>query len=220
MSPADAVYVVPDRSATASIIWLHGLGADGHDFEPVVDALGLASRGVRVVLPHAPLRPVTINGGYVMRAWYDVRNPDLTRDQDPEGIRDSTSLMTQRIEDEKALGMAPGRILLAGFSQGGAVALHTGLRYPERLAGIIALSTYLPLSGRLAKEAHEENRSTPIFMGHGTNDPLIPLAHAEASVRQLTSLGYGVEFRRYGMPHAVCPEEIADIGRWLQRVLD
>jgi phospholipase/carboxylesterase len=220
MSPADAIHVVPDRPATASIIWLHGLGADGHDFEPVVHALGLAQRGVRVVLPHAPQRPVTINGGYVMRAWYDVRDPDLTHDQDAEGIRASAALVTRRIEDEKALGIVPGRILLAGFSQGGAVALHTGLRYPERLAGIIALSTYLPLSGQLAKEAHEENRNTPIFMGHGISDPLIPLVQGEASVQELTSLGYAVEFRRYGMPHGVCPQEIEHIDRWLQTVLD
>jgi len=219
MSIADAVYVVPDIPASASIIWLHGLGADGHDFEPVIEALGLGARGIRAVLPHAPERPVTINGGYVMRAWYDVCSPDLTREQDAEGIGASAALVQQRIEQEMDLGIAPGRIVLAGFSQGGAVVIHAGLRYPRPLAGVIALSAYLPLAEQAAAQAHEANQSTPIFMAHGISDPLIPLAQGEHSANRLKDLGYAVEFRRYAMPHSVCPQEVEDIGRWLHKVL-
>jgi len=215
----DAVIVEPHGPPVASIIWLHGLGADGHDFEPVVHQLRLPARGVRVTLPHAPRRPVTINGGYVMRAWYDVLDPDLTSNPDMEGIRVSAAVVGGYIQAERQAGVAAGRIVLAGFSQGGVIALHTGVRHEERLGGIIALSTYVPLPHVLSDEVHEANRELPVFMAHGEQDPLIPLAAGEASASQLATLGYRVEFHRYPMPHSVCTEEIADIDRWLSRTL-
>lgn len=215
----DAVIVEPHGPPVASIIWLHGLGADGHDFEPVVHQLRLPARGVRVILPHAPLRPVTINGGYVMRAWYDVLDPDLTRNPDVEGIRASAAVVETYIQAERQGGVAAGHIVLAGFSQGGVIALHAGVRHAERLSGIIALSTYLPRPDALPDEVHEANRALPVFMAHGEQDPLIPLAAGEASASRLTTLGYGVEFHRYPMAHSVCMEEIAAIDRWLSRTL-
>jgi phospholipase/carboxylesterase len=204
-------------AAEATVIWLHGLGADGHDFEPIVPELGLPpTLRLRFVFPHAPVQPVTINGGLAMRAWYDITNDGR---QDAAGIRASQQRVEALIEREKSRGVAPARIVLAGFSQGGAIALHTGLRHPERLAGILALSTYLPLADTLAAEAHPANREVPIFMAHGTEDPLIPLARARASRDALRALGYQVEWHEYPMPHSVCAEEIAHIGAWLTRVL-
>ena len=201
----------------AAVIWLHGLGADGHDFEPIVPELGLpAAPRVRFVFPHAPVQPVTINGGFRMRAWYDIYNDGR---QDAAGVRASQQGVEALIEREKERGVAPHRIILAGFSQGGAIALHTGLRYPARLAGILALSTYLPLGDTLAAEAHPVNRDVPILMAHGTQDPLIPLARAAASRDALQRLGYSVEWHEYPMPHSVCAEEIRHIGAWLTRVL-
>jgi len=204
-------------SPQAAIIWLHGLGADGHDFEPIVPELGLpASLPVRFVFPHAPLMPVTINGGAVMRAWYDVAGDGR---QDEAGIRAAQARVEALLAREKARGIRAVSIVLAGFSQGGAVALQTGLRYPERLAGILALSTYLPLADKLAAEASPANRAVPILMCHGIQDPVIPLSAATRSRDALRALGYAVEWREYPMPHAVCAEEIADIGRWLRTVL-
>jgi phospholipase/carboxylesterase len=204
-------------TAEAAVIWLHGLGAAGHDFEPIVPELGLpATLRLRFVFPHAPVQPVTINGGLAMRAWYDITNDGR---QDAAGIRASQQRVEALIEREKSRGVAPARIVLAGFSQGGAIALHTGLRHPERLAGILALSTYLPLADTLAAEAHPANREAPIFMAHGTEDSLIPLARARASRDALQALGYQVEWHEYPMPHSVCAEEIAHIGAWLTRVL-
>ena len=201
----------------AAVIWLHGLGADGHDFEPIVPELGLpAAPRVRFVFPHAPVQPVTINGGFLMRAWYDIYNDGR---QDAAGVRASQQGVEALIEREKERSVGPHRIILAGFSQGGAIALHTGLRYPARLAGILALSTYLPLGDTLAAEAHPANRDVPILMAHGTQDPLIPLARAAASRDALQSLGYSVEWHEYPMPHSVCAEEIRHIGAWLTRVL-
>ena len=201
----------------ASIIWLHGLGADGHDFEPIVPELPLP-RGLRArfVFPHAPAQAVTINYGHVMPAWYDVYGD--TR-QDADGIRASQGRIEALITRERERGVASGRIVLAGFSQGGAIALQTGLRHPERLAGILALSTYLPLAETVAGEAGPANRDVPIFMAHGTDDPVIPLQRAAISRDALRKLGYPVEWHEYPMPHAVCPEEIADVGAWLGRVL-
>ena len=205
-------------SVEAAVIWLHGLGADGHDFEPVVPELGLpAAPRVRFVFPHAPVQPVTINGGFRMRAWYDITNDGR---QDADGIRASQQRVEALIDRETARGVAPYRTILAGFSQGGAIALHTGLRYPTRLAGILALSTYLPLGDTLAAEAHPANRDVPIVMAHGTQDPLIPLARAAASRDALRALGYPIEWHEYPMPHSVCAEEIAAIGAWLTRVLN
>jgi phospholipase/carboxylesterase len=204
----------------AAVIWMHGLGADGHDFEPLVPELALpATLPVRFVFPHAPLRPVTINRGMVMRAWYDVRDDGGERREDEPGVRASHELIAALVSREKARGLAAGRVVLAGFSQGGAMALHTGLRYPERLAGILALSCFLPLTDTLATEASPANREVPIFMAHGTHDPLIPLARARHARTVLEGLGYHVEWREYPMPHAVCAEEIADVARWLRRVL-
>jgi phospholipase/carboxylesterase len=204
-------------SPQAAIIWLHGLGADGHDFEPIVPELGLpASLSVRFVFPHAPLMPVTINGGAVMRAWYDVAGDGR---QDEAGIRASQARVEALLTREKARGIRAASIVLAGFSQGGAVALQTGLRHPERLAGILALSTYLPLADKLAAEASPANRAVPILMCHGIQDSVIPLSAATRSRDALRALGYAVDWREYPMPHAVCAEEIADIGRWLRTVL-
>lgn len=201
----------------ASVVWLHGLGADGHDFEPIVPELDLPDTlPVRFVFPHAPLQRVTVNGGAVMRAWYDVTGDGR---QDAAGIRASQVRVEALIARERARGVAARSIVLAGFSQGGAVALQTGLRHPERLAGILALSAYLPLPDTLAQEASEANRDVPIFMAHGTMDPVIPLSWATRSRDHLVALGYAVEWREYPMPHSVCAEEIADVGRWLQRIL-
>jgi len=204
-------------SPRAAVIWLHGLGADGHDFEPIVPELGLpAALALRFVFPHAPHQAVTINGGAVMRAWYDVTGDGR---QDAVGIRASQVRVESLIARERARGVAARCIVLAGFSQGGAVALQTGLRHPERLAGILALSSYLPLPDTLAQEASEANRDLPIFMSHGTQDPVIPLSWAARSRDHLVALGYAVEWREYPMPHSVCAEEIEDVGRWLSGIL-
>jgi phospholipase/carboxylesterase len=200
-------------SVDASIIWLHGLGADGHDFEPIVPELPLpAGLRARFIFPHAPVQAVTINYGHVMPAWYDVHGDGR---QDADGIRASQARLEALIARERERGVATRRIVLAGFSQGGAIALQTGLRHSERLAGILALSTYLPLAETLGAEAAAANRGVPIFMAHGTEDPVIPLQRAAISRDQLRKLGYQVEWHEYPMPHAVCPEEIADVGAWL-----
>lgn len=209
----------PGRSATASVIWLHGLGADGHDFETLVPELGLRERGVRFILPHAPFQPVTINGGYVMRAWYDIRRPDLRVDADAAGIRASVAQVGELIAREIASGVAPERIVLAGFSQGGAIVLHAGLTWPQRLGGILALSTYLALPDELAAEIPDANRATPVFIGHGSDDPIAPFALAEDTRARLQALGCPVAFHAYCMPHSVCLEEIADIRAWLSGIL-
>ncbi len=205
---------------TASVIWLHGLGADGNDFVPVVNELGLPSQlAVRFIFPHAPMQPVTINSGFIMRAWYDVINQDMSFREDEAGVRRSQQEIEKLITKEKDRGIGASRIVLAGFSQGGAIALQTGLRHSERLAGIMALSSYLPLASTLAAEASAANRNVPIFMAHGTADPLIPLPLASLSREHLKQQGYQVEWHQYLMPHSVCLEEIQEIGRWLVRVL-
>jgi len=204
----------------ASVIWLHGLGADGYDFEPIVPTLDLPETpGVRFVFPHAPMQPVTINGGMVMRAWYDVYALEGERREDAAGVRASQGRLEALIAREKARGIPAARIILAGFSQGGAIALQTGLRHPERLAGVMALSTFLPLAATLVAEASPANRDVAIFMAHGTHDPLIPLARAARSRDLLQGQGYRVEWHEYPMPHAVCDAEVRDISRWLRRVL-
>ena len=201
------------------MIWLHGLGADGHDFEPLVPMLGLPRRlGVRFVFPHAPERPVTINGGARMRAWYDILRLG-GGPEDSAGIRDSQAMLEGLVAREVERGMAPGRIVLAGFSQGGAIALQTGLRYPERLAGILALSTYLPLPATLEADRSPANADVPIFMAHGLNDEMIGIERAHASRDALESLGYAPAWHEYPMGHAVCPEEVTEIANWLARVL-
>ena len=204
----------------ASVIWLHGLGADGSDFVPLVDALPLpAGVGVRFVFPHAPVRPVTINAGLRMRAWYDIVAADFTARVDLAGLRESQRQLDALVARECQRGIVPERIVVAGFSQGGAVALHAGLRYPDRLAAVIALSTYLADPDSLPAQASPANRRVPLFMAHGREDPLVRVEWGEASRRLLEARGYPVEWHTYPMPHAVVPEEIAAIGAFLGRVL-
>ena len=220
MNAADAVELDPAVPVTASVIWLHGLGADGHDFELIVPQLGIAeTHGVRFVFPHAPYMPVTINGGMVMRAWYDIVDTDLACREDATGIRNSTEMVYALVQREAAAGRDSRRIVLAGFSQGGAVVLHAGLRYPKRLGGILALSTYVPLGETLEGEVHPSNADIPIFMAHGTEDSIVPLTRAQQSLAMLRDKGYGVEWHDYEMPHAVCMPEIQHIAVWLKRVL-
>jgi phospholipase/carboxylesterase len=204
----------------ASVIWLHGLGADGNDFVPIVPELRLPpSLPVRFVFPHAPVRPVTINNGMRMRAWYDIAAADLSNRADLEGVRQSQLLLEALVGREKARGMPSGRIVLAGFSQGGAIALYTGVRQAERLAGIVALSTYLVSADTLETEAGSANRALPIFMAHGTADPIVRYGWGEASRRALEAAGYRVDWHSYRMEHSVCLEEIIALGEWLARVL-
>lgn len=215
----DAVEIGGDN-ADASVIWLHGLGADGHDFEPIVPELRLpAELNVRFIFPHAPEQPVTLNGGMRMRAWFDLIALDRKARQDEAGIRASASRIQALIERENSRGVPDERIVLAGFSQGGAVALHLGLRHPRRLAGILALSTYLPLQDTLAEERSAANRDTPILMAHGVSDPVLDLRLGEQSREDLEALGYQVEWHTYPMAHAVCLEEIRLVGEWLARRL-
>ena len=220
----EAIEIETGKNPGASVIWMHGLGADGNDFVPIVNELKLdGTPAIRFVFPHAPMRPVTIDNGYVMRAWYDVSFGDLegqSRRADEKGVRESQAHITALIEREARRGVAAEKIVLAGFSQGGAIALQTGLRYPRKLAGVMALSTYLPLAESLPQEAAPANKPTPIFMAHGLYDPLVPLMMGAGSMTLLTGLGYAVEWRQYPMPHSVCPQEIQDIGAWLRRVLN
>ena len=205
---------------TASIIWLHGLGADGYDFVPVVRELEiLQAPPARFVFPHAPTRPVTINGGYVMRAWYDILGTDPVRREDESGIVDSHQRVEALIEREVKRGTPRARIVLAGFSQGGAITLQAGLRQKQPLAGLLALSTYLPLAERFDSERAAESLSVPIFMAHGRSDPVIPLARAVSSRDRLQAAGYAVEWHEYEMPHSICEEEIRHIAAFLRRVL-
>jgi phospholipase/carboxylesterase len=203
----------------AAVIWLHGLGADGHDFEPIVPELRLpGALQLRFVFPHAPVRPVTLNQGMRMRAWYDIVRLDRGAEDDA-GIRESQGLVETLIAEEVKKEIKPERIVIAGFSQGGAIALQTALRYSAPLAGVLALSTYLPLAEKLKEEAAEANRKTPIFMAHGQYDDVIPLVRAEQSRKILADAGYDVQWKTYPMPHSVCAEEIADIAQFLRRVL-
>ena len=224
-----AIELVTNHDPRSSVIWLHGLGADGNDFVPVVRDLELPEElPLRFIFPHAPMRAVTINNGFVMRAWYDMalgqsspiilpgqpQRPLMTSSE--AHIRESQRALEALIEREMARGTAPERIVLAGFSQGGVIALHTALRYPERLAGVLALSTYLALPDSLAAEKSTANQAIPIFMAHGTQDEVIPLAMAEQSRRALERAGYAVEWHEYTMPHSVALEEIQAISAWLQ----
>ena len=213
----DAIEIETGKRPSTSIIWLHGLGADGHDFEAIVPELDLPAVAIRFVFPHAPMRPVTINAGMVMRAWYDVSDAAIRR-EDEAGVRASQAHLEALIAREKERGTSANRLLLAGFSQGGAIALHTGLRHRDRLAGIMALSCYLPVADTLAAEAHAANRDVPVFMAHGTLDPVVAISRALESRELLGREGYAVDWHQYPMPHSVCPDEIRDIGTWLQRV--
>src|SRR3954468_20016752 len=211
----ETIQIESGPNPQATVIWLHGLGADGHDFEPIVPELRL-TKAVRFVFPHAPTRAVTINNGMRMRAWYDIFQFGGGA-EDEKGIRASQKLVEELIGKQE---LPAERIVLAGFSQGGAIVLQTALRYPERLAGVMALSTYLPLASMLSSEAGKENREIPIFMAHGMYDDIIPVARAQQSREMLEKLGYRVEWHDYPMPHSVCAPEIAHISNFLNRVLN
>jgi phospholipase/carboxylesterase len=205
---------------THSVIWLHGLGADGHDFAPIVPELRLpADKAVRFVFPHATIQPVTINGGMAMRSWYDILTPQLVKREDESGIRASEQAILALIIRENARGVPSANIVLAGFSQGCAMTLHTGIRVPFKLAGLMGLSGYLPLGDLAQAEHHTANLKTPIFLAHGTYDPVVAPERAEVSRAKLQELGYNVQWHTYPMPHSVCAEEIADISQFLQSVL-
>ncbi|MCW5300089.1 alpha/beta hydrolase [Herbaspirillum lusitanum] len=219
-APLQTIEIESAPNPTAAVIWLHGLGADGNDFVPIVRELDLSgSQAIRFIFPTAPTMPVTINGGYVMRAWYDIFTPDLVRREDEPGLRASQALVEALIAREKARGIPAERIVLAGFSQGCAMTLQTGLRHPEKLAGLMCLSGYLPLAATIAAEAHSVNQTTPVFMAHGRQDPVVVMQRAEQSRNLLNTLGYQIEWHEYQMQHSVCLEEIEDIGHWLGRVL-
>jgi phospholipase/carboxylesterase len=220
MPVLDCVELQTRPDPTAAVIWLHGLGADGYDFVPVVKELeSLGAPVARYVFPHAPQIPVTINGGYVMRAWYDILGTDLVRREDEAGLRRSQGQVEALIAREVERGIARDRIVLAGFSQGGAIALQTGLRQPEPLAGLVALSSYLPLAALFEAERAAGSAKVPVFMAHGSADPVVALARGVASRDQLKALGYAVEWHDYPMPHSVCADEIEHIASFLQRVL-
>ena len=210
----EAIEIQTGSKPAASILWLHGLGADGHDFEPIVPELKLA-KPVRFVFPHAPVRPVTINQGMRMRAWYDILQFG-GGPEDDAGIRASQRMMEQLIKQQP---VPVNRVVMAGFSQGGAIALQTALRYPERLAGVLALSAYLPQAASLQSERSPANQGIPIFMAHGRYDEIIPPRRAEESRKLLEAAGYPVEWHEYPMPHSVCAEEIADIAAFLARIV-
>ncbi len=204
----------------ASIIWMHGLGADAHDFEPAVPMLRLDSgRAVRFVFPNAPVRPVTVNGGMQMRAWYDLVSMDRDAPEDEAGIRASAEAIEALIQRERDRGIAAERIVMAGFSMGGAMALFTGLRYPEKLAGVLALSTYVPIAQAAFAEASEVNQGLPIFMAHGSVDDVVPFNFARSSRKRLHQAGYDVEWHEYPMAHSVIPEELQHIKVFLERVI-
>jgi len=215
----DCVELETAPNPATSVLWMHGLGADGHDFPPIVETLDLPPIPIRFVFPHAPVRPVTINGGYVMRAWYDILGQEFGGIEDEEGLRASEGLVAKLIAGEEERGTLPERIVLAGFSQGGAIALQTGLRYTKRLGGILVLSAYLPIRHALEAEASEANRKTPIFMGHGNEDATVPIHYARRSSEILRDMGYPVEWHEYPMPHSVSQAEIDDIGAWFRQVL-
>ena len=219
MTP-EALEIETADAPRTSIIVLHGLGADGNDFVPICDELDLRAVGpVRFVFPHAPIRPVTINGGMAMRAWYDILGADIARREDEAGLRESQRAVQALIERERGRGIEASRIVLMGFSQGGAMTLLSGLRFGERLAGLVGLSGYLPLAASTEAERSAANQGLPIFMAHGRLDPVIPIARAVDSREALLSLGYDVEWHEYTMPHSVCAEEIVDLNQWLVRVL-
>lgn len=216
----DCITLDPPTSATACVLWMHGLGADGNDFVPVVPELGLPrDHSVRFVFPNAPSMPVTINGGYVMPAWYDISSAEIDKRADEAGVRKSQAAITELIADQRSKGISSDRIVLAGFSQGGVIALQTGLRHNEKLGGIMALSTYLACGETLGTEAAMANRNIPVLMAHGSVDPVIPVALAKLSKARLETHGYKIEWHEYGMAHSVCAEEIDAIGAFLKRVL-
>lgn len=216
----DNIEIETAPNPTIAVVWLHGLGADGNDFVPLVRELDLTGLpGIRFVFPHANTMPVTINGGYVMRSWYDIVATDLTRREDEGGLRASQLQVEALIAREKARGIPASRIILAGFSQGCAMTLQTGLRHPEKLAGMLCLSGYLPLASVAGAERSEASLGTPIFMAHGVQDPVVPFARAEESRKVVEALGYQVEWHAYPMQHTLCLEEVQDIATWIRKVV-
>lgn len=217
----ETVVIETQPQPSHAIIWLHGLGADGNDFVPVVKQLALPNLGIRFIFPHAPMMPVSINGGFVMRAWYDIVAADLAagKQEDEHGVRESEVAVRHLIEREVARSIPASRIVLAGFSQGGAIALQAGLRYPDKLAGLMALSAYLPLMSKLSQERHTANQNTPILMAHGSIDNVVPMSLANASREHLAEAGYSVEWHEYPMMHEVCSAELVDIGNWMKKVM-
>lgn len=220
MSTSQMVEIDTGPAPGAAVIWLHGLGADGHDFEPIVpDLVARGERALRFVFPHAPIRPVTLNGGMPMRAWYDILGLHREAEQDEAGLRVSEARVQALIREQQAHGIPAARIVLAGFSQGGAMALYSALRYPERLAGVVGLSCYLPMAATLTSERHAANAATPILLAHGEFDSIVDPSYGEATRAALERAGYRVEWHRYPMAHAVCDEEVATIAAFLRRVL-
>lgn len=221
MTTLETLEIETAPNPTHAVIWMHGLGADGNDFAPIVPELGLgASPAIRFVFPHAPVQPVTINNGMHMRAWYDILSMDIGgRREDEAGLRASQAAIEALIARENSRGISTQNIVLAGFSQGCAMALQTGLRHAEPLAGLVCLSGYLPLAGTLEHERHAANANTPVFMAHGTQDPVVAIERAQASHDTMTALGYAITWKTYPMPHSVCLEEIRDISAFLKRVL-
>ncbi len=216
----DGIEIETGPQPRYAVIWLHGLGADGNDFAPIVPEFQLGGLGpIRFIFPHAPTRPVTINNGMTMRAWYDIYMADLVRREDEAGLRASQLAVEALIARENERGIPTERIVLAGFSQGCAMALQTGLRHPARLAGIIGLSGYLPLAALAADERHAANQGTPIFLGHGTMDPVVIFERAQATLEALQSMEYDVRFKTYPMPHSVCLEEVQDIAVFLREII-
>ncbi len=213
----ETVEVTTGEHPGFSVIWLHGLGADGHDFEPVIPHLGLGSAPpVRFVFPHAPVRPVTLNGGMRMRAWYDIRSLSDSRDQDEPGIRHAAGLVAALVARENDRGVRSENIVLAGFSQGAAVASYAAPRHPERLGGLVMLSGYLLFPERLEDECNAANRDLPVFIAHGTQDPVVPFMWGRASAERLGEMGFPLTWRTYPTPHSVSMEEIRDIGQWIR----
>lgn len=218
--PDTPIEIQTTSTPDSAVIWLHGLGADGNDFVPIVSELNLPdSLGIRFIFPHAPHRPVTCNGGYVMRAWYDIYSLENIEQEDLAGLTESRQYIESLIQDEIDRGIQPGRIILMGFSQGGAVALHAGLRHTDTLAGIGALSTYLPFRDSLDTDKNAANQNTPIFMAHGQYDPVVRFDLGDRSCQLLRQSGYDIDWHDYSMEHSVCMEEISDISDWLKRLL-
>lgn len=220
MPNQDLVEIETGPKPVGTVIWMHGLGADGHDFEPIVPELVRpGERALRFVFPHAPVRPVTLNNGYPMRAWYDIISIERGAKQDETGIRGSHAIVETLIRRENERGISSDHIVLAGFSQGGAMALYSGTRYPEKLAGIMGLSCYMLMETQFSAERVAANHKTPIFLGHGSQDPVVSPLLGERTRQLLEKEGYAVEWHAYPMPHSVCPQEVLDIGGWLRKVL-
>lgn len=220
LNPLATIELTTGSNPTHSIIWMHGLGADGNDFVPIIEELDLPKTiAIRFIFPHAPKQPVTVNGGFIMRAWYDIRSADLDHAEDEVGLKRSEQLIMQLIEKEKSRGVASENIVLAGFSQGGVMSLFVGLRYAEKLGGVMVLSGYLPLAHQFESGTHLVNHTTPIFIGHGREDMIVPMQLANKAKQQLIVQGYLVEWHEYNMAHSVCNDELTDISKWLRRVL-